>query len=97
MGPTSGPGEEGIMSIIKFDPKQSQRIADFLDSLPDIGQMDADTLKAYRLQTQQAIQYPDELEPRRQASEAYALWADLHEELEDVLDEILDCLEDLGD
>ena len=33
------------MSIIKFDPTQSQRIADFLDSLPDIGQMDADTLK----------------------------------------------------
>ena len=85
------------MSIIKFDPKQSQRIANSLDSLPDIGQMDADTLKEYRLQTQQAIQDLDELEPRSQASEAYALWADLHEELEDVLDEILDCLEDLGE
>ena len=85
------------MSIIKFDPKQSQRIADFLDSLPDISQMDADTLKAYRLQTQRAIQDLDELEPRSQDSEAYALWADLHEELEDVLDEILDCLEDLGE
>ena len=85
------------MSIIKFDPTQSQRIADFLGSLPDIGQMDADTLKEYRLQTQQTIQELDELEPRNQTSEAYELWADLHEELEDVLDEILDCLEDLGE
>ena len=85
------------MSIIKFDPTQAQRIADFLDSLPDIGQMDADTLKEYRLQTQQTIQELDELEPRSQTSEAYELWADLHEELEDVLDEILDCLEDLGE
>lgn len=85
------------MSIIKFNPQESERIEEFLDSIPDISRMDADTLKQYREKTEQAIRDLDALEPRSQASEAYELWADLHEDLEDTLDEILDCLEDLGE
>lgn len=84
------------MSVIKFNPQESKRIEEFLDSIPDIGRMDAETLKQYREQTEQAIRDLDELEPRSETSEAYELWADLHEDLEDTLDEILDCLEDLG-
>ena len=87
----------GIMSIIKFNPQESERIEQFLDSIPDISRMDADTLKQYREKTEQAIRDLDALEPRSQTSEAYELWADLHEDLEDTLDEILDCLEDLGE
>ena len=85
------------MSIIKFNPQESERIEEFLDSIPDISRMDADTLKQYREKTEQAIRDLDALEPRSQTSEAYELWADLHEDLEDTLDEILDCLEDLGE
>lgn len=84
------------MSIIKFNPQEQERIAAFLDSIPDIGAMDADTLRQYRKETEQTIAALDELEPRSQTSEAYELWAELHEDLEDVLDELLDCLEDLG-
>lgn len=87
----------GIMSIIKFNPQESERIEQFLDFIPDISRMDADTLKQYREKTEQAIRDLDALEPRCQTSEAYELWADLHEDLEDTLDEILDCLEDLGE
>ncbi|MGM9604370.1 MAG: hypothetical protein ACI3XG_04830 [Faecousia sp.] len=86
-----------MMSVIKFTPQESERIEEFLDSVPDIGQMDAETLKQYRERTEQAIRDLDELEPRSQTSEAYERWADLHEDLEDTLDEILDCLEDLGE
>ena len=85
------------MSIIKFNPQESERIEEFLDSIPDISRMDADALKQYREKTEQAIRDLDALEPRSQTSEAYELWADLHEDLEDTLDEILDCLEDLGE
>ena len=85
------------MSVIKFDPKAFDRFADFLDSLPDFGLLDAQELKQFREQTEQAIRELDELEPRSQTSEVYDQWADLHEELEDALDEILDTLEELGD
>ena len=77
------------MSIIKFNPQEWDRITAFLDAVPD-------TLKQYRRETEQTIRDLDALEPGSQTSEAYELWADLHEDLEDVLDEILDCLEDLG-
>lgn len=85
------------MSIIKFNAQESERIGAFLDSVPHISQMDAGTLKAYREKTEQAIRELDDLEPRSQTGDAYEHWADLHEDLEDILDEILDCLEELGE
>ena len=36
----------------------------------------------------------DEKEPKNMNSEAYEIWADRHEELEDQVDEILELLED---
>ena len=77
------------MSVIKFDP-----IAAFLDDLPDFGDLDMEELEQYRERTAQAIRELDALEPRSQTGEAYEQWAELHEDLEDVLDEILDCMED---
>ena len=84
------------MSIIQFNPQASEQMEQFLDSIPDIGQMDLETLKQYREKTEQAIRDLDQLEPRSETSEAYEHWAELHEDLEDTLDELLDCLEDLG-
>ena len=43
------------MSIIKLNPQEWERIEQFLDSVPDISLMDADTLKEYREKTEQAI------------------------------------------
>ena len=37
----------------------------------------------------------DAREPKNMNSEAYEAWADEHEDLEDQIDEILDCLEEL--
>lgn len=85
------------MSIIRFNPQESERIEKFLDSIPDIGQMDLETLKQYRAKTEQALRDLDQLEPGSETSQAYERWAELHEDLEDTLDEILDCLEDLGE
>ena len=84
------------MSVIKFNPQQQEQIAAFLEAIPQIGTMDAEALKHYRQETERTIAALDELEPRSQTSEAYELWAELHEDLEDVLDELLDRLEELG-
>ena len=43
-----------------------------------------------RNKVQSLIDRLDALEPQNENSEAYDDWADLHEDLEDVLDEILD-------
>ena len=84
------------MSIIKWEPQAWERFEQLLDSVPHVPKMDADTLKAYRERIEQAIGELNALEPRSQTGEDYDHWADLHEELEDILDEILDCLEDMG-
>lgn len=82
------------MGVIKFDPKEMERIEAFLEDVPDIDELDAQELAQYRVLTQQMIADLDALEPRSEKSEAYDHWAELHEDLEDVLDEILDCMED---
>ena len=84
------------MSMIKFNPESFDRIAEFLDNVPEIDALDADGLRQYRKETETMLDALDELEPRNQSSDAYEQWAELHEDLEDVLDEVLDCLEDLG-
>ena len=70
------------MSIIQFNPQQMAEIELFLDTLPELEQM--------RNKVQSLIDRLDALEPKNENSEAYDDWADLHEDLEDVLDEILD-------
>lgn len=45
-------------------------------------------------QVRDAIDDLDRCEPRNEASEEYDLWAEAHEDLEDVQDEILDCLDE---
>ena len=81
------------MSVMKFDPKEMERIGAFLEAVPELEGLDAPALEQYRAQTQQMIDDLDAQEPRSEKSEAYDTWAELHEDLEDVLDEILDLME----
>lgn len=81
------------MSIIEFPQEE---ILDLTD-MPDVEDMDLDTLKSYRDQITAAIRQLDKAEPKNEQSEEYDQWAEDHEELEDILDEILDRMEDLGE
>ena len=81
------------MSLIKFDPKEMERIETFLEEVPELEHLSREELEQYRAETRQIITDLDALEPRSETSEAYDQWAQLHEDLEDLLDEILDLLE----
>lgn len=85
------------MSIIPFSPKSSEGIQAFLDSIPRVDEMDDDMLREYREKIGEAIEALDAVEPRNMNSEAYEAWAENHETLEDILDEILDYLDEIGD
>lgn len=80
------------MAILAFNPAPQE---EFLDSLPEIDELDPQELKDLEAQVREAIAALDAVEPRNENSEAYDLWAEQHEDLEDVLDEILDRLEEL--
>ena len=61
---------------------------------PDIFAMNAEELEAYLQQLRERIAELDQKEPRNMMSEAYEAWGELHEELEDMVDEVLDLLDD---
>ena len=71
------------MSILNFVPGEDL----------DVGTRAAEQLRAYQAALQKQIAELDAKEPRNMNSEAYEAWAEEHEELEDLLDEILDLLE----
>ena len=75
--------------MIAFDPLEA-----FLDSFPGAEGLDAAALQDYLEQTQALIAGLDAAEPKNQNSEAFEQWAERHEELEDILDELLDALEE---
>ena len=81
------------MGVIKFDPGELERVEAFLEQAPDPDELERQELERCGLQTQQMIDALNTLEPRSEKSEAYDRWAELHEDLEDLLDEILDRLE----
>ena len=59
----------------------------------DIESLDIDGLKDYRAKILAQIAALDEKEPKSMTSPAYEEWADKHEELEDILDDIQDLLD----
>lgn len=81
------------MSIIEF-PQED--ILDLTD-MPDVEDMEPDTLKQWRDRIAAAIRQLDGAEPKNETSEEYDQWAQDHEDLEDILDEILDRLEELAE
>ena len=70
------------------------KLMDF-NALPDPEQMNQEELTDYLEQLQALIAQLDAEEPADMESEAYEDWGDRHEELEDLVDDVLDRLEDL--
>jgi len=62
---------------------------------PDIDSMDEAALRGYLKELQERIAELDEAEPKNMASEEYEVWGEAHEDLEDLVDEVMDRLEDL--
>lgn len=62
---------------------------------PDLDSMTAEQLRACQKETQKQIEALDAQEPADMESEAYEIWGDAHEMLEDILDDIQDRLEEL--
>ena len=69
-------------------------MAEFLDFMDDLEDMTRDELLGLMEDVLHRIDELDEQEPRNMESEEYEAWSDRHEELEDLLDEIMDLLED---
>ena len=87
------PGKEQAMQVIRFDPQQMAQISDFLENLCDPAEMDREGLQQARQQVEETIGRLNRLEPRNEHTDAYDQWAQFHEDLEDVLDDILDLLD----
>ena len=63
---------------------------------PDIEAMDREELQACLQEVRERIADLDEREPADMNSEEYESWGDLHEELEDLADEIVERLEEMA-
>ena len=60
---------------------------------PDIYSMDEAARRALLEDLREQIAQLDEAEPADMESEEYEVWGEAHEELEDLLDEVIDRLE----
>ena len=71
-------------------------MADILDFeiFRDPSDMDREELLAYLETLKARIAELDEAEPEDMASEEYDAWGEAHEELEDLVDEVLDLLDE---
>ena len=67
----------------------------FRQEEPDIDSMDKNALLSYLEQLRAQIEELDAAEPKNMNSEAYEEWGELHEELEDLVDDILDRLDEM--
>lgn len=63
---------------------------------PDLREMSREALREYLETVRERIALLDEQEPENMDSEEYESWGDQHEALEDLADEILDRLDELG-
>lgn len=73
--------------IIDFNQYRSEE--------PELDSLDKAGLLAYLDHLRARIEALDEAEPKNMNSEAYEEWGDLHEELEDLVDDILDRLDEM--
>lgn len=69
---------------------------DWISAMPDVEGMDLHQLQALQAQLMEKIAELDAREPKNVESEDYDAWADAHEELEDLLDDVLDRLEEFA-
>jgi len=61
----------------------------------DVYEMDPEQLRAYLAELEKERDRLDAAEPRDLESEEYDQWADEHEELEDLIDDVIDRLEQI--
>lgn len=73
------------MSIIEFN--------NIPEDMQELESMTPEQLLTCQAALQKQIAELDAKEPRNMNSEAYEAWAEEHEQMEDLLDEILDLLE----
>lgn len=62
---------------------------------PDVYSMELPQLRTYLEQLRARIAMLDEREPEDMDSEEYEDWGDAHEELEDLVDEVIERMEEL--
>lgn len=74
------------MDIINF-PRRPEMD---LEQLPDLDAMTRDGLEAYLAALKTELARLDAREPRCLTGSAHSQWEDDHEELEDLIDEVLD-------
>ena len=88
-----------MSEIIKFELKKDDDVKFSVKistgEEPDIDEMTVEELQEYQAQLKQQIADLDENKPEDQESEEFNDWADAHEELEDLLDDVIDKLEEL--
>ena len=77
------------MGIIPFPNREEPDIFSV-----EIGELDGAGLQAFRAQVEDALAELDSREPN-EGTAAYDKWAERHEFLEDILDDVLDRLEDM--
>lgn len=65
------------------------------EELPEIDEMNREELLECLKDLKERIAVLDGQEPRNMESEEYELWGEHHEELEDLVDDILDRLDDM--
>lgn len=68
-----------------------------MDLYRDPDTMDPEELRAYLSDIRQELEAMDEDEPEDETNEEFVDWAEEHEALEDLVDEIVDRLEALGE
>lgn len=66
------------------------------EDMPDPSGMDRTSLLAYLESLRERIAQLDEQEPEDMEAPEYEVWADQHEALEDLTDEIRDLLDGMG-
>lgn len=76
-----------MAKVIDFNQYRSEE--------PDFDNMDKAALLSYLEQLRARIEQLDDVEPKNMNSEAYEEWGNLHEELEDLVDDILDRLDEM--
>ena len=72
--------------VIAFPQNEEQK---------DLYEMTLEEIQVHYAKMQEELHALDAKEPKNMNSDAYEVWADEHEELEDYLDEILDRMEEL--
>ena len=62
----------------------------------ELKEMSTEQLYDYREELMEEIAALDEQEPFDESSEEFVAWAEQHEELEDLLDDVVERIEELG-